>query len=248
MRRFVREIRIEGDVAFVDLDKGLVATIDAADVALVEPYTWHAARVGSHTYAMTGVVRDRRQRLMNMHEAILGRQRRGERVFHLNGDLDYRRASLQAGARKSPRSRAPISPCEPQQSGAKRAIRVEGDIAFVPLTKGYEAIIDAEDVPAIQNYTWSAVVSGGKAHAVTHIGEKFVYLRRLIAKPPKGRKMKSGLDTLDCRKASLGVSGPLCEIKQRRNIPDRDRNPVGRPRSKVQVTPRNPGFEIAKAA
>jgi hypothetical protein len=35
-----------------------------------------------------------------------------------------------------------------------RPIRIEGDVAYVPLTQGYEAIIDAEDVPLVEGYNW----------------------------------------------------------------------------------------------
>ena len=37
-----------------------------------------------------------------------------------------------------------------------RPIRVEGNIAYVPLTRGYEAIIDAADVSLVDGYNWSA--------------------------------------------------------------------------------------------
>jgi AP2 domain/HNH endonuclease len=37
-----------------------------------------------------------------------------------------------------------------------RPIRVEGDIAYIPLTKGYEAIIDAADVPLVNGCNWQA--------------------------------------------------------------------------------------------
>ena len=39
-----------------------------------------------------------------------------------------------------------------------RQIRIQGDIAYVPLTKGYEAVIDAADVPLVQGNNWSATV------------------------------------------------------------------------------------------
>lgn len=39
---------------------------------------------------------------------------------------------------------------------APRPIRIEGDVAYVPLTKGYEAIIDAADVPLVSGYCWCA--------------------------------------------------------------------------------------------
>lgn len=37
-----------------------------------------------------------------------------------------------------------------------RPIRIEGDVAYVPLTKGYEAIIDAADVPLLAGFNWCA--------------------------------------------------------------------------------------------
>lgn len=42
--------------------------------------------------------------------------------------------------------------------GAKkiRPIRIDGNVAYVTLTKGYEAIIDAGDVPLVEGFNWSA--------------------------------------------------------------------------------------------
>lgn len=37
-----------------------------------------------------------------------------------------------------------------------RPIRVEGNVAYIPLTKGYEAIIDAADVPLVEGWNWTA--------------------------------------------------------------------------------------------
>jgi hypothetical protein len=37
-----------------------------------------------------------------------------------------------------------------------RPIRIEGDVAFVLLTKGYTAVIDATDVPLVQPHNWCA--------------------------------------------------------------------------------------------
>lgn len=39
-----------------------------------------------------------------------------------------------------------------------RQIRVQGDVAFVPLTRGYEAIIDAADIPLVEGRNWCALV------------------------------------------------------------------------------------------
>jgi HNH endonuclease/AP2 domain len=49
----------------------------------------------------------------------------------------------------------------------KRPIRIEGDLAYVPLTKGYEAIIDAADVPLVEGVNWTLHTGGrgGKIYA-----------------------------------------------------------------------------------
>lgn len=39
-------------------------------------------------------------------------------------------------------------------TGPIRLIRIEGDVAYVPLTQGYEAIIDAADVPLVEGFNW----------------------------------------------------------------------------------------------
>lgn len=40
-----------------------------------------------------------------------------------------------------------------------RPIRIEGDVAYVPLTKGYEAIIDSADVDLVKHWNWCAALS-----------------------------------------------------------------------------------------
>lgn len=41
----------------------------------------------------------------------------------------------------------------------KRLIRVDGDLAYVTLTQGYETVIDATDVPLVDRWKWAAIVS-----------------------------------------------------------------------------------------
>lgn len=45
------------------------------------------------------------------------------------------------------------------QHSDKRPIRIEGDVAYVPLTKGYEAVIDAADVPLVEDASWCAKIA-----------------------------------------------------------------------------------------
>lgn len=46
-----------------------------------------------------------------------------------------------------------------------RPIRVAGDVAYIPLTKGYEAVIDAFDVPLVCGHNWFAAISGDVVYA-----------------------------------------------------------------------------------
>lgn len=71
-----------------------------------------------------------------------------------------------------------------------RTIRIEGNVAYVPLTKGYEAIIDADDVPLVEGYTWKAFVDKRRVYATTEIGGRKnktgIRMHRLIMGAPKG--------------------------------------------------------------
>jgi hypothetical protein len=70
-----------------------------------------------------------------------------------------------------------------------RSIRVEGDVAYVPLTKGYEAIIDAADVCLVGRHLWYAKTKPGKTvYAVrsSRTGRRTIQLHRIIMGEPEG--------------------------------------------------------------
>jgi len=71
-----------------------------------------------------------------------------------------------------------------------RPIRIEGDIAYVPLTKGYTAIIDAEDAELIGQNNWNADVNKNTVYALRGYRQsgkhKIVRMHREIAKTPNG--------------------------------------------------------------
>ena len=73
---------------------------------------------------------------------------------------------------------------------AIRPIRIEGNVAYVTLTKGYEAIIDAADVWLAEGHNWHAVLSRKTVYAArtsdVEAGGKrsTIMLHRLIAAPP----------------------------------------------------------------
>jgi hypothetical protein len=67
---------------------------------------------------------------------------------------------------------------------AIRPIRIEGNVAYVPLTQGYEAIIDAADVPSLSAWNWCAKPMRHTVYAVRneYAAGKLatVYLHRAI--------------------------------------------------------------------
>lgn len=47
-----------------------------------------------------------------------------------------------------------------------RQVRVDGDVAYVTLTKGYEAVIDATDVPLVASFNWCAKPDCNTVYAI----------------------------------------------------------------------------------
>lgn len=95
-----------------------------------------------------------------------------------------------------------------------KPIRVEGNIAYVPLTKGYEAVIDAEDVHLVSGRSWQANVSlraDGTIGAVYAVHNSFrdgkcctTRMHRVIAKTPDGMETDhADSDGLNNRKSNL---------------------------------------------
>lgn len=90
-----------------------------------------------------------------------------------------------------------------------RPLRIEGNFAYVPLTLGYEALIDAADAPAIQTRNWGALRHpSGRIYAITRykLGGKrvTVFLHRVILITPQEFDVdhRNG-DALDCRGSNL---------------------------------------------
>lgn len=85
----------------------------------------------------------------------------------------------------------------------KRQIRIEGDIAYIPLTRGYEAIIDSSDVDLVKDQTWYAFDGVNTVYAATNSPVRngtstIIFLHRIILNAPKGievdHKFGKGLD------------------------------------------------------
>lgn len=99
--RKIREIRIEGNIAHVQLTRGYEAVIDASDVGLADKYNWHSKIErrpdGSilAVYATSKVgIGGRKQRTIRLHSIILTTPD-GLRTDHIDGDgLNNRRENL----------------------------------------------------------------------------------------------------------------------------------------------------------
>lgn len=89
-----------------------------------------------------------------------------------------------------------------------RPLRVEGNLAYVPLTMGYEAVIDASDAPVVGSKNWSALKCKGGVYAVSKyklLGKwRTVFLHRLVfvLDSEFDGDHKNG-DSLDCRLSNL---------------------------------------------
>lgn len=94
-----------------------------------------------------------------------------------------------------------------------RPIRIDGQLAYVPLTKGYEAVIDAADVPLVDAWIWLAKVDGRNVYAARlegpRGGQRTVRMHRVIIGNPEGMQV----DHIDCnglnnRRNNLRVATP----------------------------------------
>ncbi|MGL4320785.1 MAG: hypothetical protein ACRCS3_07975 [Paracoccaceae bacterium] len=97
----------------------------------------------------------------------------------------------------------------------KRPIRIDGAVAYIPLTQGYEAIIDAVDVPLVEDYNWYAKLRGHAVYAMrtsrdAHGKNQTTLLHRAILPAPSAKHIDhiSG-DGLDNRRANIRAASPM---------------------------------------
>ncbi len=149
---------------------------------------------------------------------------------HLSADLGYPTKKLTRDERATVRAlaasganisdldqillcldRATIGVKRAQRGGKLKPISIDGDIARIPLTRGMEAIIDANDVPLVSGFNWSPL-KGPKTHyAVTNIPRASldgVQGKRLLHKIILPVKLGLFVDHIDgdglnCRRSNL---------------------------------------------
>jgi hypothetical protein len=92
-----------------------------------------------------------------------------------------------------------------------RPIRIEGDVAYVTLTKGYVAIIDAADVSLVDGWNWYAQPSGHTAYAMRTFqydgrSRGIIMHREIMDSPPHMQVDHINGNGLDNRRENLRLA------------------------------------------
>jgi hypothetical protein len=94
-------------------------------------------------------------------------------------------------------------------------------VAGIPLSRGYVAIIDLDDVDRATAFNWHAKGSGHYVYAVAQNGESRQSLHRLIADAPADKDVDHiNGNTLDNRKCNLRVCEHGENMRNRRQDPE----------------------------
>lgn len=82
--------------------------------------------------------------------------------------------------------RSRVRPSKRVNKGAVRPIRIAGPIAYVPLTRGLVAVIDAKDVPLVKDWNWHAFPNRDTFYAKRINGKKLLSMHEVLMLPPHG--------------------------------------------------------------
>ena len=66
------------------------------------------------------------------------------------------------------------------ESPEESHIKDFGETTRIPLTQGQVALVDAADLPLLAPYRWTAIRSGHTWYAKAHVGNRTIYMHRLI--------------------------------------------------------------------
>jgi hypothetical protein len=98
-----------------------------------------------------------------------------------------------------------LTRCRAPRTRAIRPIRTDGDLAYILLQNGQEAVIDVEDVPLVEGRNWLFLKIGYAATRETYNYKDYTYyLHRIVLRNPPSPQIDhiSG-NKLDCRKTNL---------------------------------------------
>jgi hypothetical protein len=106
-----------------------------------------------------------------------------------------------------------------------RSIRIQGNVAYVPLTQGCEAIIDVEDIDVVQGFNWTAVKGGRTFYACRMSRGKHIAMHRAVISAPSDKHVDHiNGNGLDNRKANLRLA---TRSQNKHNAQRRVDNPSG---------------------
>jgi hypothetical protein len=102
-----------------------------------------------------------------------------------------------------------------------RPIRIEGNLAYITLTKGYEAIIDASDIPAVAAWNWCVAVEPctNYARRTGLVSGKSItmLLHRFLLDAPDGMAVDhANGDGLDNRRCNLRLATTAENVRNQR--------------------------------
>jgi hypothetical protein len=105
-----------------------------------------------------------------------------------------------------------------------RPLRHEGDLVYVPMTRGFEAVIDAADAYLAREFNWYSLQSRVCTYAASYIPgrdadgrRKMQLLHRLILPLEAGMEVDHiDGDTLNCRRVNLRPADRQQNICNRR--------------------------------
>jgi hypothetical protein len=93
-----------------------------------------------------------------------------------------------------------------------RLIKIDGDVAYIPLTSGYVSIIDSSDVPLVSSWSWHAAFTRNSVRAVRSFRRDGVGYTRNVTSEVLG--LDNGVvvdhrdgDPLNNRRSNLRISG-----------------------------------------
>lgn len=93
-----------------------------------------------------------------------------------------------------------------------RPIQIDGDVAYVTLTKGYTAVVDAVDVPLISSGNWHAVEIDRNVYAMRNVIDKEgrrtgLLMHRVLLDAPKGMEVDhADCDGLNNRRSNIRLA------------------------------------------
>jgi hypothetical protein len=104
----------------------------------------------------------------------------------------------------------------------KREITISGDVAMVPLTRGFVAQIDASDLHKVAGFNWFAVVQSYTVYAVRRVsgvkgrGSKISMHRQIIGATDEVQVDHVDLNGLNNRRKNLRIATPQQNCFNRR--------------------------------